>query len=186
VNDAQLIALLPDVRLGHLLRAARHGARLRRGAVARASGMTRATLAAAERGQTRLDPDAVERVFSACGTTARVAIPPRHLPGIHGGVVHLGPTFHGAAADDPDAILAAYVAAVRAARSGTGAPLPRPRQADLDVLSTALGLDEDALVERIEAIVGERRSATEIARELLRYVTPSVDALRANGPAFNA
>lgn len=187
MNDAELIAILPDARLGRLLRAARHTAGLRRRRVARAAGMTRATLAAAEHGQVRLEPEAVERVFAACGTTARAAVPVRQLPGIHGGVVHLGPTFHGAAADDPDAILAAYVAAVRAARSGSGVPLPTPRQSDLAVLSSALGLDEDALVARIERIVGERRSAVEIARELVRYVAPVATSVRGTvGPALNA
>ena len=189
MNDVELIESLPDARIGHLIRAARHGAGLRRTVVARAAGISRTALRSAEHGTQRLDATTVVAVFSACGTTARAIVPPRRLPSVNGGVVQLGPTHHGAPSDDPDAVLAAYVAAVRAARRVGGAPLPTPRRADLEVLSNALGLDDDALVARIERIVGDRTDARTIADQLLQYARPVADAVAGRltaPPAYGA
>ncbi|MDH3754011.1 MAG: helix-turn-helix domain-containing protein [Acidimicrobiia bacterium] len=176
------LPLVPPRRLGTLLRTRRQEESVSIDEIARRSGgrFLVSDLADIERGMRELDDVEAQEVAGAYGVDTGPIVPSRSILTIDldAGSIEVGERRETLPADAaPDQILARYLALVQLLRSWEpGRPLPL-RTADIDVLSSGLGLAPTTVEERLRRLI-DSGSVRETSRLLRRkLVIPAAGLL---------
>ena len=162
---------IPAVRVGWLIGQARRAATLDERSLARAVGVRRRTIRRWETAREVPCDREIEAIANACHRNLAELLPARDVVEFDAAArfLRVGGQSVSVADVRNDAVLTTYVALVREQRQLGEDDRVTFRQPDLDVLSEALDLDDDALEGRLRRIAGlDENDAAEVRRRLMR------------------
>ena len=162
---------IPAVRVGWLIGQARRAATLDERGLARAVGVRRRTIRRWETAREVPCDREIEAIANACHRNLAELLPARDVVEFDAAArfLRVGGQSVSVADVRNDAVLTTYVALVREQRQLGKDDRVTFRQPDLDVLSEALDLDDDALEVRLRRIAGlDENDAAEVRRRLMR------------------
>ena len=162
---------IPAVRVGWLIAQARRAAVLDERGLARAVGVRRRTIRRWETAREVPCDREIEAIANACHRNLAELLPARDVVEFDAAArfLRVGGQSVSVADVRNDAVLTTYVALVREQRQLGEDDRVTFRQPDLDVLSEALDLEDDALEARLRRIAGlDENDAAEVRRRLMR------------------